>query len=156
MFFSVRTRTSSCRSVAHLALSEVVLADSDARMAMAAMSWHQKQPEIAEALHGLRPRVEAPTERVGISRSLIEKCGKKFVEQILGNHGKSCENHGKSWENLGRIWEIPWENHGTVSDFFLVFSSEHLVKDFFIKKGSGGLVNLSFSLKTFMGKMRGT
>jgi len=28
---------------------EVVLADSDARMAMTAISWHKKQPEIAEA-----------------------------------------------------------------------------------------------------------
>jgi hypothetical protein len=28
---------------------EVVLADSDARMAMTAISWHKKQPELAEA-----------------------------------------------------------------------------------------------------------
>eukprot|EP00435_Cladocopium_sp_Y103_P033611 s1703_g8.t1 len=33
-------------------LQRVVLADSDARMAMTAISWHKKQPEIAEAFLG--------------------------------------------------------------------------------------------------------
>ena len=31
------------------AMCEVVLADSDARMAMTAISWHNRQPEVAEA-----------------------------------------------------------------------------------------------------------
>ena len=70
----------------------------------------------------------------------------------MGNHAKIMGNHGKI---LGEYGKFRGKIMGQFPIFFLVFSSEHLVKDFFYQERVRWVGKVEFFFEDFHGENEG-